>query len=142
MDKMRLVVRLPGRCPNCSGTYILDDGVNKCVSCARTVETLKAKSRYYDANQEAILDDVKNLGRARARSRWKIPKGSFARLVLRWSKDGAPAPAPAPAADGKLFVPALPAFDSSWSERIQEKWLEIWLYLKIQEGKGDQEEGK
>lgn len=131
-EKRRFVMqRLPGRCPHCGGTYTLDEGVNKCLMCSRKVTRKPEKAAYYEYNREAILVDVKLIGRAATRGKWGIPQGSMSRLMKRWlNKNGSvPTPAKEPSIDGTW--PLLPAFSSSWDTEVQLRWLDVYSEIML-----------
>ncbi len=87
--------RLPGNCPHCGGTFMVDKDGNKCMACSRVCSTHPEMKLYYDFNKEAIQADIHRLGRKKARIKWGIPWGSYTGLLTRWSRNGTPAPAPA-----------------------------------------------
>ena len=140
--------RLPGRCPQCDGTFLIDEGVNKCVACSRTIEGIQDMQRYYKYNRPEIEADLKALGRKAAREKWCIPGGTMSGLLARWAKkDKTPPPPPAPKPEKYLSVdgegviemgedhgpvlkpagfPVLPAFSNDWTPEVQIKWLEAW----------------
>jgi len=131
VTKIKAVERLPGRCPHCDGTYVVTDGVNKCVACSRSIEGIQDMKSYYLKNKPAILADIKLQGSKAARKAWKIPAGTMNGLLARWSRNGTPTPAPAKTPAIKAGLPSFPAFDSSWTEAVALRWLEIWLYLEV-----------
>lgn len=136
ITETKAVERLPGRCPHCGGTFMVDEDGNKCTACSRVVKGNITKGLYYEYNKDAILADIKLIGRRDTSRKWKIPQGSFSRLLTRWSKNGAYDLAPAGRKSRAAGPFGLPAWSDSWGTELQLKWLDIFLYLKIKDEGG------
>ncbi len=121
--------RLPLRCPTCNGTYTVDNGENKCLSCSRGLRNNRQLSRYYIHNKEAILAAVKRDGQSMASMALKIPKTTLYGLVNRWSKDALLPPAPGADNHNALVLPPLPVWSDTWPEATQVAWLEIYRVI-------------
>lgn len=102
-----------------------------------------AKRDYYNDNRNQIVAEIQQFGELRTRKRWGISASGWIFLKRRW---GLPvkainqghakhprreklAAAPHPAWNGHS-LPDFPAFDKSWPESVQLKWLETYSALR------------
>ncbi len=133
MTLNKTVERLPGRCPHCGGTFIIDEGVNKCLACSRTIEGIGGMKRYYIANQPELLANIAALGRYKTRLKWKIPSGTFTGLLRRWSNNGTPEPLPAAGEEPE---------GKSLDQKLVEAYAEIQLLRGYQQACRELMQGK
>jgi hypothetical protein len=97
------------------------------------------KHAYYEANKEAIVADLLNLGRTPTIKRWGIVRNTMYYLEGRWlteeqrariSPNGPALPAsgrPQTSNNGRL--PQFPEFSPAWEATVQVKWFEIYEKL-------------
>ena len=108
---------------------IRDDGEVKCLSCGREARTLTDMKRYYEQNKEDILSDIKDIGAKKTRKKWQIPAGTFSGLQKRWIPLEEQKPPQERRQPTNNQLPQLPIWSDTWPVPVQEKWLDIWLYL-------------
>jgi len=108
---------------------MVEDGVNKCLACSRTIKGNHSKSKYHNYNKTAILADYAKIGQTSTCKKWNIPSGTIVGLVRRWGVKPLELPALELAKTGEAGPFGLPAWSDSWGEELQLKWLEMWFYI-------------
>jgi hypothetical protein len=106
---------------------------------------IRARSKFYEDNRDAIIADFGSIGKTRTRHKWSIPKGTLNRLIDRWltpEQKASIAPSPyitrvasspgAKSPNGRL--PHFPEFSGTWQPEVQVRWLDVYEKLATKQG--------
>jgi len=123
------MAKLVATCPYCQGNLLDDHGVIKCLQCSREITGKGPSAKYHNANKEAILACVDQVGRPETIKRFRLPSSSLHSLLKRWGRQNGKKPAAAPAPAVTIMLPELPAFSNDWDSKVQIEWLRVFESL-------------
>ena len=116
-----------------------------------TTRSNMEKHRYYEANKEKILTDLRSIGRPATRKKWSIPSGTLSQLEKKWMTPQeiqaltlrsmtlqGPWKRRQAGASSPNKLPPFPEFSNEWAESVQFKWLEIYEMLLSIPGSSNQ----
>lgn len=96
---------------------------------------IRAKSKFYKDNKDAIVADLLRLGKPATCREWGIAKSTLSQLINKWLTPEQIALVNNPKFPGSNQEthhsengqrPEFPAFSDSWDPTVQVKWLEIY----------------
>lgn len=86
------------------------------------------RHRWFEANKERILTDVRKYGYSKAKRKWDICAATWSLTMKRWGIKlvGATRPLYQPEEEVTKGSSKFPEFSNDWPEAVQLKWLEIY----------------
>lgn len=102
---------------------------------------------YYEANKAVIIEEWEKNGKPKSLPRWKISQASLNGILKRWgiiavepkkkekktkTKVRARVTSPVPETMKLTVFPEFPAFQDSWKEAVQIKWLDVYSIVHVQ----------
>ena len=121
-----------GKCKECGGKLVTEDGRLVCSICGRPVWNKALKHAFFEEHKEEILSDLDTMPQEALLKKWNIPSGSLGSLKKRWGYHASAPPhrarAPKPGANGQL--PSFPEFSNGWQPEVQLAWINAYASLK------------
>ena len=113
------------KCRRCNGNMTDDEDGSRCLLCGRPPLGKIELSDYYLQHRDEITADFQRLGNQPTRKKWAIPSSTFQGLLIRWGIWEGKQRQAKPASGANGSQPAFPAFNDTWPEAVQLKWLEV-----------------